>query len=140
MVKVERRCRPRIQHAFKNGILIIKRTIWKKRGKASHQDVFVLPHCFKDLSFLNTGKMVHIFHLKVNNDGEGKNASNQHFLLFLCCLFKDFFPSGIKSRDYFGEESLLKTETKQYTGSVLRTVSTVYKRTVPKPDIASKLW
>ena len=68
----------------------------------------------KDLSFLNMGKtgVVHIFHLKANNVGEEENASNQHFLLFLCCFFKDFFLSGIKSRDFLGEESKVEKRNK----------------------------
>ena len=44
--------------------------------------------------------------------GEGENTSNQHFLLFLCCSFKDFFLSGIKSRDCLGEESNAKKRNK----------------------------
>ena len=72
-------------------------------GKAGHQDFLLFPHCIKDLSFLSTCKIVYIFQLKVCNMGEGENASNLHFLPFLCCFLKDFFLSGIKSRDCLGE-------------------------------------
>ena len=60
--------------------------------------------------FLNTCKIVHIFHMKANNVG---NASNQRFLVFLCCFFfKEFFHSGMKSCDCLGEESNVEKRNK----------------------------
>ena len=81
------------------------------------KDFLLFPHCFKDLFLLNTGKRVHILHQKASDEGEGENASYKHLLLFLCCFLKDFFLSGIKSRDCMGEESnVKKKKTKQCTG------------------------
>ena len=33
-------------------------------GKAGHQDFLLFPYCFENIYFLNTGKIVHFFHLK----------------------------------------------------------------------------
>ena len=51
---------------------------------------------------LNTGKIRHVFHLKASNVGEGENVSNQHFLIFLSCFFKDFFSQWHEKTFLFG--------------------------------------
>ena len=73
-------------------------------GKAGHEDFPLFPHCFKGLSFLNTGKIVYIFHPKANDEGGG-NSSNQHFLISFVVFVKNFFLSGIKNRDCLEKES-----------------------------------
>ena len=50
--------------------------------------------------------------MKANNVGEGENAGNQHFLVFLCCFFKEFFQSGMKSCDCLGEDSNVEKRKK----------------------------
>ena len=66
-------------------------------GMAGHQDIFFFPLFF----FLNTGKIVHIFHLKANNVGEGDNTSNQHFLHFLFLFFQRFLSQWHKKLSLF---------------------------------------
>ena len=78
--------------------------------KTGHQDFLLFPHCFRDLSFLHTGKITQTFHLKANNVGE-ENDSNQNFLLFLF-FFSDFSHSGMKSRDCLGEETNIEKRNK----------------------------
>ena len=105
MVKAERSCRPRNEHESKMELLDHKKNNLEKSELSS-----VFLHCFKDLSFLNIGKIVLIFHLKANNVREGENTSNQHFpLLFFS---KICFLIGINSRDCLGEESSVEKRNK----------------------------
>ena len=73
--------------------------------KAAHQEFLLFPHCLKDISYLITGKIEHIFN-KSKQCGRRRNASNQLFSVsFFFFFFIQFFLSGIKSGDRLGEES-----------------------------------
>ena len=50
--------------------------------------------------------------MKEDNVGEGENASNQHYLPFLRCFFKDLFLTGMKNCDCIGKESNVEKKKK----------------------------
>ena len=71
-----------------------------------------------DLLSANVAKKLIVFDRLENIVGKGENVGDQHFLLFLQCFLKPSFLGSLEVRIVW---------------------YTVYKRTVPKPDIASKL-